>query len=82
MDVLSYFLRNPDAVDTLENIARWRLLEEAIHRTITETEGALNWLVEEGYLIEIEESTSRRLYRLNPEKLADAEALVRGPERE
>jgi hypothetical protein len=76
MEILSYFLRNPSAVDSLEGVARWRLLEEAIHRTVTETEGALKWLVEEGYLIEVEESHSRQVFRLNPEKATEAEALL------
>jgi hypothetical protein len=30
--IVSYFLRNPNAADTLEGIARWRLLEERIHQ--------------------------------------------------
>ena len=67
-EVLSYFLRNPAAVDSLEGIARWRLLEQAIHRTIVETESALKWLVDEGYLLEIERPRSPRLFQLNPEK--------------
>jgi hypothetical protein len=74
---LAYFLRNPAAADSLEGIARWRLLEQAIHRTTTETEGALKWLVDEGYLIEMEQPRSRQLFRLNPEKHLAADELLR-----
>jgi DNA-binding transcriptional ArsR family regulator len=81
-EILSYFLRNPDAADSLEGIARWRLLEQVVHRTISETEGALTWLVEEGYLIEVEESYSHRLFRLNPEKQEAAGELLRTGRRE
>ncbi len=77
-EILEYFLRNPKVADSLEGIARWRLLEQVIHRTISETEGALKWLVEEGYLIEVEQPCSRRLFRLNPEKHLAAGDLLRG----
>lgn len=81
-EILAYFLRNPAAADSLEGIAQWRLLEQAIHRTIYETEGALTWLVEQGYLIEVEESHSRRLFRLNPEKYEAAGELLRAGRKE
>ena len=81
-EILAYFLRNPAAADSLEGIARWRLLEQAIHRTTTETEGALKWLVDEGFLIEMEQPSSRQLFRLNPEKqLAAGELLRTGKKR-
>jgi hypothetical protein len=76
-EILAYFLRNPSAADSLEGIARWRLLEQAIHRTILQTEGALSWLVKNGYLIEVEQTHSRRLFRLNPEKQAAAGELLK-----
>jgi hypothetical protein len=76
-EILSYFLRNPAAADSLEGIARWRLLEQAIHRTIVETEDALNWLVEQGYLIEVTHQRSRPLFHLNPDKEQAAGALLK-----
>ena len=81
-EILAYFLRNPAAADSLEGIARWRLLEQAIHRTIVETEGALAWLVDNGYLIEVDLPHSRRLYRLNPEKQDAAGQLLRDRKKE
>ena len=77
--ILSYFLRNPSAADSLEGIARWRLLEEAIHRNVVETEEALWWLVQEGYLREIVQPHSGRLFCLNPEKQKEAESFVTVP---
>jgi hypothetical protein len=77
IEVLSYFVRNPAAKDSLEGIARWRLLEQAIHRTITETEAALKWLVQEGYLMEVKQTQSSRLFYLNPERRSQAEDLLR-----
>ena len=41
MEILSYFLRNPLAADTLEGVARWRLLDEVVYRKVEETRAAL-----------------------------------------
>jgi hypothetical protein len=65
IELLHYFLRNPQAVDTLEGIARWRLLEEQIHRTLLETKNCLGFLVAKGFLIVESTLTTEPLYRLN-----------------
>jgi hypothetical protein len=70
--VLSYFVRNPQAADTLEGIARWRLLEEQLHRSLRQTDSAIKWLVKEGYLQAIQPVSSVRLYRLDPRRQQDA----------
>lgn len=78
-EILAYFLRNPHAADSLEGIARWRLLEEAIHCKVIETRAALEWLVSEGFLMETSLSASGKLYQLNPEKRDQAEVLLKKP---
>lgn len=70
--VLSYFVRNPEAADSLEGIARWRLLEERIHRTLDQTDAALTWLVSQGYLQEIRPGTAVRLYQLDAKRQKEA----------
>ncbi len=81
MQILSYFVRNPSAVDSLEGIAEWRLLEEAVHRNVVETEEALQWLVKEGFLIETLHPHSGRLFSLNAEKMMKAKSLLDAQER-
>jgi hypothetical protein len=71
-EVLSYFVRNPKATDSIEGVARWRLLEEQVHRTVQETEAALAFLVFRGFLEEIPTSGAAKVFRLEPERLADA----------
>jgi len=80
-EILSYFLRNPAAADSLEGVVRWRLLEEAIHKKVIETQKALDWLLDEDLLVEVEGPYSSRLFRLNPEKQNLAERLVETPRR-
>jgi len=77
-EILRYFLRNPRAADSLEGITRWRLLDERIYRTLEETARALDGLVGKGLLV-TEESTglAERLFRLDPNKLADVEQFLK-----
>ncbi len=49
-NVLRYFLRHPRAVDTLEGIAHWRILEQVVARELRGTDLALRWLVKQGVL--------------------------------
>ncbi len=70
--VLNYFVNNPQAADSLEGIARWRLLAEQLHRSLRQTDAAIAWLVEQGFLQQIEPVSSVRLYRLDPKHQAEA----------
>jgi hypothetical protein len=75
-DILSYFLRNPQAADDVEGLARWRLLREAIHRSIEETDHALEWLVEMGFLLKASPPGSNAIFSLNFQNLGRAESFV------
>lgn len=75
-DVLSYFLRNPEAADDLEGVARWRLLQETIERSVDDTNWALEWLVERGYLVKIATPAAGVIYRLNRCNQPAAESFV------
>jgi hypothetical protein len=75
-EILSYFLRNPQAADSLEGVTRWRLLEERIHRHVQSTYEALHWLVEEGYLVQESSEWTDAVYRLNKESRGKAERFM------
>jgi hypothetical protein len=75
-EVLDYFLRNPDAADTLTGIARWRLLGEAVQRSVARTEIALQWLLDQGYLLQVQTKGAAGIFRLNPERRRDAELFL------
>ena len=68
--------RNPQAADSLEGIARWRLLDEVVRRKVDETQRALKWLVERDFLIVTNVAGAEPIFRLNPEKSADAEEFL------
>lgn len=77
-EILGYFVRNPKAVDNLEGVARWRVMEEQVHRSLEQTEAALAWLLSEGYLQEVEAAGSGRIFRLNPDHQASAARFLTG----
>lgn len=78
--ILSYFLHHPKSADSLEGIARWRLLEEKIHHTLIETRTALNRLVADGYLRVVPVPGADQIYALNSAKREEAKEFVRaGP---
>lgn len=71
LDILSYFMRNQSAVDTVEGITRWRLLDQRIHRTVHEVLEALTVLVDLDLLTQTRRSGSSALIGFNKEQ-ADA----------
>jgi hypothetical protein len=64
--VLSYFRSHPQAADSVEGVAHWRLLEVTVLHEISETARALRWLTDRGYLIEESVPGASPLYRLDP----------------
>lgn len=75
--VLGYFVRNRRTADTLEGIARWRLLQERVEKSVRETKAAVGWLVREGYLDEIfPPGANVPVFRLNPERRGDAVRFI------
>jgi hypothetical protein len=79
--ILSYFVRHPEAADTHEGIARWRLLEEAIYQTTEETREALSWLVSKGFLRETSIVGRAPIFQLNSGKRKEAEEFLGLPSR-
>jgi hypothetical protein len=77
-EVLNYFVRHPQAADTLEGVARWRLMDEAIRRTLDETEAALEWLVRQGYLARSVFPGGTVSFRLNPGRAEEARRYLAG----
>jgi hypothetical protein len=79
-EVLNYFLRNPQAVDNLEGIARWRLLDEVVRRKVEETRKALEWLVRQKYLSKTMVPGGAPVFIINPDNIAKAKAFLSAPD--
>jgi hypothetical protein len=79
-EILGYYLSHPQSADSLEGVARWRLLDAAVQRALTETSRALEWLVEQGYLSKVSAPGSEHVFSLNPEKREEAAAFMQPPD--
>lgn len=75
-EILRYFLRNEDAADDLEGIARWRLLEEAVYRRVDDAAQAVEWLVAHGLLHADVTASGGRIFSLEGSNRQRAEELV------
>ena len=75
-EIVNYFVRNPQAVDSLEGVARWRLMDEVIRRKLDETEAALQWLVARGFLTTSIAPGGTATFRLNPERSDEARQFL------
>ena len=64
------------AADTIQGIARWRLLDELARRTVADTEAALEWLVAQGFLVEVSPSPSPPIYRFNETTIDQAKKFA------
>src|SRR5262245_37404931 len=75
-DIMDYVLRNPEAVDDLRGIVRWRLLDQIIMREMENASKALEWLVEQDYLVRTDSPAAGELYQLNRPKETEARAFL------
>jgi hypothetical protein len=78
-EILNYFVRHPEAADSLEGLTRWRLMNEVVRRKLDETEAALEWLVAQGYLMSSVSPGGAATFRLNPERIDDARQFLAAP---
>lgn len=76
--ILRRYLHQPQLFETVEGLARWRLLEEAVQRSVEETYDAISWLVSEGFLLEEARVGSEPIFSLNCERAGEAERLLAG----
>ena len=75
-EILSYFLHNPNAADTVEGVACWRLMEEKVRHTVELTSSALDWLVSLNFLVEMRTSGSVKIFQLNKERSIEVQCFL------
>jgi hypothetical protein len=51
-------------------------MDETIHQAVAETSEALDYLIAQGLIEEMQNASSGRLYRLNERRLEDAKKLI------
>lgn len=63
--ILNYLLRNPDAGDTLEGIARWWLEGEKVDYVVQKVSDALDSLLKRGLIERIPAGENNSMYRIS-----------------
>jgi len=76
--VLEFFFKNPNTSDTVEGVARWRLLGQTVRQTLEETRQAMEILVKKGFLRVTPVAGSDDLFSLNEDHRDPAQAFLRG----
>ena len=76
LEIVRYFRQSPDTADTLEGIARWRLMQQTIDLTVDETQAALQLLIERGLVEEIRLAGGKTVFRLAADKRAEIAAGI------
>ena len=75
-EILRFYLRNPQAADSLEGLARWRLLDERIYSNLDQVARAVSWLVSQELLLKEPTSPSTSVFRLNESERIKSESFV------
>ena len=75
-EILRYFVQHPQASDDLEGIARWRLLQEQIGRSIEEVRQALEMLVQMEFLLQDSIPSCGKRYSLNPARIQESKEFA------
>lgn len=69
-DILCYFIKNPDAKDTIDGILKWWIPKVvAIEQERSKVLEALGFLVEKGIITEWETSSSQKYYGMTNNQL-------------
>lgn len=75
-EVLSYFVARPGTLADLTQIAKFRLQEQRAERMVERVDAALDWLVEQRYLIQVTMLGVETQFALNSGKLGEARLFL------
>lgn len=69
--ILNYLSKAPEAKDTLEGITSWWLLKEQIDNSVEKISLALQYLIDNGYIIVHEYPMQSKFYTVNKLKFEE-----------
>ncbi len=74
--ILAYLIEHPEAVDTLDGILQWWMLERAIRFQKTQIAKAIEVLVDKGLVIERRGLDLQSYYRINRNRIEEIKRLI------
>ena len=80
-EILRHLVENPEAMDTLEGIARFWILRQRVEKNLEDVEAVVLKLLKEGYLMDrpMRDASGhivQRYFQLNSTRLPDIRALL------
>ena len=75
-EILRYFVRHPDAKDTVEGIANWWFGNRQAGRSVEEVTDSLHLLLAKGLVIERQAAALRPYYQVNPTKRTEIASFL------
>jgi len=75
-EILRYFVRHPDAKDTVEGIANWWFGSGQADRSVEEVAESLRLLLVRGLVIERQAAALRPYYQVNPTKRTEIASFL------
>jgi hypothetical protein len=75
-EVLSYLIEHPEAQDTVEGLAEWRLLDQRIRQSVSEVTAVLNDLLKRDLVVARHGADGRIHYRVNLERQDEIRRLL------
>jgi hypothetical protein len=74
--ILRYLTEHPNAADTADGVLEWWLLKQSIFDEERVVEKALEGLVEQKLIFQVEAADRRKYYHLNAERIEESRALI------
>jgi hypothetical protein len=75
-EIVRLYLKNPTMISDVEDLVRWRLLQQRVLRQMEDVRRAVVWLVEEGLLSSQPSRGVAELYMLNGDRRKEAERFA------
>ena len=75
-EILRYFIRHPEAKDTVDGIANWWFGSRRAERSVEEVAESLHLLLARGLIIERQATALRPFYQMNPAKRVEIAAFL------
>ena len=69
-EILDYLARHPEAKDTIDGILHWWVLDSCVKKWAPKIAGAVQQLVEQGFLEQKRSADGSVFYRVSPHYLA------------
>lgn len=77
LDILNYVSKQPQATHTAEGIAKYWIFQQRLEEYLETVVAAVEFLVQEGILEEVQSPSGEKYYRLDPKQKSEIPELIK-----